>query len=216
MKKTLLAITMVFSILLALPLAAGTPDQSTLATDTQSAIDPATKARLDAMLPVFDSVIRAASNEESNWNEKYSSTNPALAWNVLYHLAVNFGEKHPLVEVKDDAMKVPYQAMQEFATACFADYDDLVAPPAEFEPVRFDKEWNAFFLQMSDIGDSYCRIDSITPASEGKYNLKVSLVGGEDDEIISTRSFVVVPNTFATMISEPLYHYSVESVSAAQ
>lgn len=167
------------------------------------------------MLPVFDSVIRVMGESEKPLINEYSMTNANLAWDVLYHLAVNHAHLHPLIEVNDEITRVPHKVMQELATACFSDYDDLVAVPETFESITINEAYNSFDLQNSDAGASFCRIISISPAENAGFAVTVGLFDDENEEMTASYSFVVVENTYASMISDPLFYYTIDSVVPA-
>lgn len=169
--------------------------------------------KLEAMLPIFDSVIRVIFSGDRDMNIKnYSSKNANLTWSILYHIAVNHGDLHPLIKVDNDAMHVPSKTMQEFASACFADYQDLVSPPRSFEAIKFNNAWNSYDLQLSDSGPSYCKVLQTNPLGEGTYSVNVGFYDDEEEPLSATFVFIVKPNPYAKNISDALFSYSVESV----
>ena len=169
--------------------------------------------KVGAMLPVFDSVMRTLHEEDKTINKSnYSSKNKKLVWSILYHLAVNFGHEHSMIKAKGNKMHVPYKVMQELATGCFADYDDLIAPPKTFQAVSFNNDWNRYELALSDAGCSYSKIMSSTPLANNTYQVEVGFFGEEEDKPFATYLFTIVPNSYAKIVSDAKFHYAVKSV----
>ncbi len=203
---TVFLVTAIVSSCFAVPAEPGFKQQNSEPAMTQD-----TRNRIEKMLPVFDSIIRSTAEQKSIPTDKFLSTNKELAWDILYHLCVNFGEQYPQIEIQEDKMKVPYKAMQEFATACFADYEDLAAVPAGVEHITYSKEWNAFMLAMSDRGATTCSIVGVEPDGD-KFKVKVNLNDDETGEVLDAREFIIVPNTFASGITDPAFFFSVAEV----
>jgi hypothetical protein len=173
----------------------------------------ASNPKVDAMLPVFDSVMRTLYPEDRSINKNnYSSKNKNLVWSILYHLAVNYGHEHPLIKVKGDKLHVPYKTMQELATGCFADYDDLIAPPRTFQAVSFNNALNSYELALSDSGLSFAKILNSTPLANNTYEVKVGFFEEEEDKPFATYQFTIVPNAYAKMVADAKFHYAIKSV----
>lgn len=196
--------------------AAGPAEPGFKKQNSEPALAQETMGRIEKMLPVFDSIIRSTPEQKSIPTEKFLSTNQELTWDILYHLCVNFGEQYPQIEIQEDKMKVPYKAMQEFATACFADYEDLAAVPAGVEHINYSKEWNAFMLAMSDRGATTCGIAGVEPEGDEKFKVKVNLTDDETGEVLDAREFIIVPNAFASGTTDPAFFFSVAEVKEAR
>lgn len=187
-----------------------TPDtsQSPQPTVTPSGQEPDDmQARIEAMLPVFDSIMLAKGERE------FDFADTELAWDTLYLMGVNFGQQHPLVEVDEETgiMKVPQKTMQEFASACFADYTDLPELPKDFSAVTYDEAQEAFILNPSDRGDGFSEILSyheLDGTTQKTYDVKVGLFGGEHD-MYNVYEFTIVDNPNVSGITDPIFYYSV-------
>jgi hypothetical protein len=182
--------------------------------DEDSADSNQTPEKLGKMLPVFDSVIRVIISGDAATNaNNFTSKNTRLLWSILYHIAINHGNLHSLIKVDNNAMHVPVKTMQEFATACFADYEDLAAPPESFEAISYNQELDSYDLQLSDSGPSYCKILQVKDLGTERYAVSVGFY--EEDGVNTAPAalyeFIVKPNSYAKFIAEPLFNYSIES-----
>lgn len=198
-----------------LPLETPVPEETVPEVDIPEAeVDEATRAKLDAMQPVFDSVIRAM-RAQPEGKQSYDSADPYFFWSVLYHLSTNFGAQHPLVEETDGQYSVPRKVMQEFATACFGEYSDLLALPAE-SGIVYDESRDAYLVGMSDIGDSYSQIVSYEMEGDDQYALQVDLLTSGEEKPLTTYHFIVTANPYIDGITDPIFYYTVWYAEAEQ
>ena len=156
-----------------------------------------------AMTPVFDALIRAMYETDS----AYAPKDETFFWTTLYLMGVNSGEELGRAELTEDTMiKVPRQAMQEFASACFEDYDDLLPLPSDEGSISYDEGQDAYLLAPSDPGDTETEILD-AEETDGLVTAHVKFSG---DEGIYT--FTLVSNPYASGISNPVFMYTVSSV----
>lgn len=167
---------------------------------------------VQAMLPVLDSVMRAMVEMDCS----YQPQDSAYFWMVLSLLAVNWGQDNLLCEIEENELKVPRQVMQEYASAAFLDYDDLLPIPAESETamVRYDEAWDAYYVGLGDVGDSYTQIASVSQLEDGSTQVEVTM-GSYDVPQMYTMQAVLAPNPYADGMADPVYLYSVSSASLA-
>lgn len=94
--------------------------------------------KVEAMVPVFDSIARYLVEEDGIYDAKDST----CFWTVLYLLANNYGATDSLVTAVDGGLRFPKKLMQEYATACFSDYEDLLELPEGFT-IEYDENYDA-------------------------------------------------------------------------
>lgn len=168
-------------------------------------------AEIGAMLPAFDSIMRAMPSEEAEYNPR----DPEFFWETLYLMAVNWGFGHPLAVMDDDAYELvlPRMSVQEMATALFADYDDLLPVPESMsESVMYDESLDAYRFPLSDAGDTFAEIEVVITGDDGPIVVLVRMKSAsEGDEILQRMRFELAPNAYAGGISEPIYLYSIVS-----
>lgn len=148
MRKILGAI---LALLLALSMGAG-------AAAEPAADDVELTQKLDAMLPIADSVLRTMGVEGEF---AFDPADAEFAWTVLYLTGVNWSFVAEDIKYTDDYVQivVPAARMREFARAL--GLDDVPAIPESLaQAAAYDAEQNAYLLEGSDAGDSYTRIDS--------------------------------------------------------
>lgn len=169
-----------------------------------AAVELPIDAKLEAMLPVLDSIIRA-SNEGGG---AYAPKDAPYFWSVLYLVAANYGQQLGITESTDDGrIAVRRQAVQEIATACFKDYSDLLELP-ENVSVEYDESLDSYVFALSDMSEEFSTIVSAENAGDA---VKVTVSFGTEAESESW-VFEIVDNSYTEGISQPVYYYSVRSV----
>lgn len=169
---------------------------------------------VEAMMPILDSIIRTLGIEGEF---AFDSEDPEIFWSVLYLMGENWGSVHPLVTVEEDfdyTTIVPRQVMQEFASAAFLAYDDLLPIPDDYaQAVQYDESLDAYRLSPSDMGDAITHLESVS-VSEGVVTVIVGYYVGEvgTDELLGKFDFTLVDNPYADAISDPIFVYTVGQV----
>ncbi len=173
-------------------------------TDNQTAETLSTQdqEKVTAMLPVLDSIILAMNDSGTTFEPR----DEEFFWSVLYYVAVNYTDKVYMAELTDDALiKVPSRSVQEIATACFADYDDLLnIPESLVTSVTYDADWDAYMFTPSDRGMSSSEITEMSKNGD-TINVTVVLDG------VDTYKFTLVDNPYVESIESPTFYYSVTS-----
>jgi len=99
------------------------------------------------MMPVFDSLMKAMLESE---NGSYAPQDAEFFWHTLYLIAVNWNHENRGVRHDGDYLIVFYRAMQEFATAAFYDYDDLLPVPDSLNHIIIKDGgccvWRVYFI----------------------------------------------------------------------
>lgn len=198
------------------PQAPGAAEQPPQPAAEQSAPQPAAsdisdetlKARIDAMLPAMDSIVRAMG--VTGDAREYRPRDPECFWPVLYLMAMNWESEHPLTSVDGDRLIVPRKLMQELASAAFFDYDDLLAdvPSGFSEAAVYDEALDAYRLALSDAGDSYTEIESFEKHADGSLGVTVGMYAGREEYLGGIR-FTLRDNPYVSGITQPTYYYSV-------
>lgn len=164
------------------------------------------------MLPIMDSLMMCMGDNDYS----YDSTNPEFYWSALYYVTNLCGRERDgngvSVDGVEGIMKVYYRVVQEFATATFADYTDLIDIPEGVENIKVNPEDNEeYVLSMGDRGSSASRIVSWETESDGSQTVVAQLYDVADDAVIVECKFVLVDNVYADSVSSPTFLYSVKS-----
>lgn len=164
------------------------------------------------MLPVMDALVMCM--EENSYS--YDSTNPEFYWSALFYVTNQCGLEREGNGVTSDGvegiMKVYYRVVQEFATATFADYTDLMDIPDGVEYVKLNPDDNEeYWFNMGDRGNIASKIVSWETESDGSQTVVTQIYDSVDDEVIAEYKFVLVDNTYADGVSSPTFIYSVKS-----
>lgn len=166
---------------------------------------------IEAMLPAFDSIMRAMPSEEV----EYDPRDPEFFWETLYLMAVNWGFDHPFADMDDEMYELILRrvSVQEMATALFADYDDLLPVPKTMSDLAvYDELLDAYRFPLSDAGDSYAEIGSVVFSADDRVVVIVQMKGyDEPDEVLMEMRFEIAPNVYAGGTSELAYLYSIVS-----
>lgn len=199
------------------PDSAEVPDSTEASDSTEepdsSSIELTLTQKMEKMLPVFDGLVRALDSDDPEYNGK----KPEFFWSVLMIMVNNFGYQNQLIEIVDDGYKVPEQVLQEYASAAFLQYDDLLKIPADYAGiVEYRPEWDGYFIGGSDGGMTYVELQSAKENGDGTYTAKVDYkieAEGEDGgETLSSFIFTLEDNPYVSGITNPDFFYSVKSV----
>lgn len=175
---------------------------------SKNVTDSAVRSRLEAMLPVFDSLLLAYSEEDT----LYAPKDPEYFWRAVYLMMANYGEMHTLASVEDGILSLPRMAAQEYASALFYDYSDL--PVQELDSldmpqITYDADWDAVKIALSDRGEEVTKIVAMRDMGDGAYLVTAQLQNPETGEALYTGVFDLQPNPYADAVAEPVYYFSV-------
>lgn len=154
-------------------------------------------------------------NTESNL--EYAPKDPTYFWTALQHVALSCGDLRPDCVTQDETtgdMSVYDRTCQEFATAIFYDYSDLLELPKNFDRVTKDEANEAFIFTYGEMGVLTTEIASWTENADGTQTVEVQLVDPTDEpkSVEAIYQFTLIDNPFADAISEPLFYYSVKDM----
>lgn len=169
-------------------------------------------ALIAPMMPALDSLVRAINAEYAG---AYMPRDPDFFWVTIYLMAANYGYVHPFYqESGEGGAQLPRQAIQEFATAAFLDYDDLLPIPESMnETIWYDEAYDAYAFALSDPGMLYTEIGAFEFLEGGVAYVTINLCDGEEPGIpIETYLAILEPNPYADAIADPIFWYSVSDV----
>ena len=163
------------------------------------------------MLMPMDALMMTAVEQ----GQDYDPSSPEFFWGALYReLGLYAGASSLITTEESGEIKVPRQTAQEFATGLFAAYSDLPALPESLSSmIRYDEGWDAYFLSPGDRGLSAAELLTASPTEDGGYDMTARLYDVTDSSDICVYRFHLVPNAYADGITDPLFLYSVESMS---
>lgn len=163
------------------------------------------------MLMPMDALMMTAVEQ----GQDYDPFSPEFFWGALYRELGLYADASSLITTEESGeIKVPRQTAQEFATGLFADYSDLPALPESLSSmIRYDEGWDAYFLSPGDRGLSAAELLTASLTEDGGYDMTARLYDVTDSSDICVYRFHLVPNAYADGITEPLFLYSVESMS---
>ena len=163
------------------------------------------------MLMPMDALMMTAVEQ----GQDYDPSSPEFFWGALYRELGLYADASSLITTEESGeIKVPRQTAQEFATGLFADYSDLPALPESLSSmIRYDEGWDAYFLSPGDRGLSAAELLTASLTEDGGYDMTARLYDVTDSSDICVYRFHLVPNAYADGITEPLFLYSVESMS---
>ena len=163
------------------------------------------------MLMPMDALMMTAVEQ----GQDYDPSSPEFFWGALYRELGLYADASSLITTEESGeIKVPRQTAKEFATGLFADYSDLPALPESLSSmIRYDEGWDAYFLSPGDRGLSAAELLTASLTEDGWYDMTARLYDVTDSSDICVYRFHLVPNAYADGITEPLFLYSVESMS---
>ena len=163
------------------------------------------------MLMPMDALMMTAVEQ----GQDYDPSSPEFFWGALYReLGLYAGASSLITTEESGEIKVPRQTAQEFVTGLFAANSDLPALPESLSSmIRYDEGWDAYFLSPGDRGLSAAELLTASPTEDGGYDMTARLYDVTDSSDICVYRFHLVPNAYADGITEPLFLYSVESMS---
>ena len=163
------------------------------------------------MLMPMDALMMTAVEQ----GQDYDPSSPEFFWGALYRELGLYADASSLITTEESGeIKVPRQTAQEFATGLFADYSDLPALPESLSSmIRYDEGWDAYFLSPGDRGLSAAELLTASLTEDGGYDMTARLYDVTDSSDICVYRFHLVSNAYADGITDPLFLYSVESMS---
>ncbi len=201
---------------------------SNQATTSKPVVDPATEPELetetgdldtetaDNMIPLFDSIIIAASEYGM---ESYDPSSPDFIWTALSLAIVNYAEEGTNgVYYTEDYMHkiVPASVVLEYASGMFSGMSTLPAVPDSLsQSVVYLKEKDSYQFVSSDRGASFTTVTGITPENGGTYLINTSLRTHSDEGtyvVHSDQTFRVAVNTYSGSSSKSLFPYTIREI----
>ncbi|MEA4971716.1 MAG: hypothetical protein VB119_00910 [Candidatus Metalachnospira sp.] len=147
-------------------------------------------------------------------NYSYNPKDPEFFWTAIYDFTGVYGAKHSLSKVTDTALIMPRQAVQEYAIALFSDYDDLLELPDSLsDRIKYDAATDTYSFGLGDRGASKSEITGFTDNGDGSFTMDVALTALDENKLIRSGEFTIVPNEYADSISDPLYNFSISNVN---
>lgn len=177
-------------------------------------LDEATTELINGMQPVFDSIIRALMPlpEEARYLD---SSDDTLFWTVMYYFCANYGTLHPDAFETDNQCVIPGHAMQEYADACFAEYDGIPDIPPQTFDIVYDRDQDMYYVGLSDAGDTYTAKISYAVNTYGEIEAVMGFFtpsADETDDLLAVFRFTLVDNGMAEG-EEPIFPYRVQSAN---
>ena len=198
MKKSLILLLM--AMILVLPGCAQDEAEATV-------ID--TPEDMETMIAPMDAIMMYAAER----GLQYDAEDPAVFWRLMYYYIGNHGSEHSLAKEDNGILQLDRRAVQEFAAAMFADYDDLMDIPEELsDSVSYDEGMDAYDFSPGDRGLSQSEITGCVKNEDGSYAVTARLYDITDDTTIYAARFKLVENQYVSGIENPLFLYSIESV----
>ena len=155
------------------------------------------KENFVAMLPVLDSILRCCVENDMT----YDPANPDFFWSALYYYCVNWAADDPECEVANGELRVPVERMKAYAAAFFDGFEAFPALQAGCV-IRYDADWQSYFMPLSDASDSELRVTSAYDQPNGSVSVRAELVGG-DGRVVAALNAFLTP-TDATDLNNPL------------
>lgn len=144
------------------------------------------KENFDTMLPVLDSILRCCVENDM----VYDPANPDFFWSALYYYCVNWAADDPECEVTNGELRVPVEKMKAYAAAFFDGFEAFPAPRADCV-IRYDADWQSYFMPLSDASDSELRVTSAYDQPNGSVSVRAELVGEGGKAIAALNAFLV-------------------------
>ncbi len=164
---------------------------------------------LASMVEPADAILMALAES----TEAYAPKDPDFFWHALSLFLGMYSENHLLVEVTDSSLRVPRKVAQEFATALYYDYDDLLEiPESRSDFVTYSDAEDAFYLGRGDRGLSETVITRWAKEDDGTYYLEAELHSCMDETVIQKAVFLVKENEYTDGMTNPTYFYSIADV----
>lgn len=177
--------------------------------DSQNAGEVLDLSEFSAMEKAIDSLMLCSIENDLS----YDSRDSFFFWSSLYYGIVNYVDEISLAEEVEEGIRVPRMAVQEFATGLFADYDDLPEIPEELSIICYDEAWDAYLFLPSDRGLIETRLLNASANEDGSIRLAAALYDSENDTLICSYTFTLVMNPYADGIEDPLFPYSISSMT---
>lgn len=155
----------------------------------------------DSMLPVMDSILRCCVENDM----AYDATDAEFFWSALYYYCVNWAAEDSECAIVNGELRVPVSKMKAYAAAFFDGFESFPSPPADCV-IRYDANWQSYFMPLSDASENKLRVVSAYDQPNGSVSVRAELVNGGGSAVAELNAFLVL-NGPANL--NPQFPYSV-------
>ena len=166
-----------------------TPPQLSSVPTASMDID-AVDAKMEAMLPVLDSVAQAIGTCGTN---SYEPSDSNFFWSVLCFMGTSWADTHSLITQENGLIVAPSQAMQDFAFAAFSDKNLLPIPDGFEERLTYDPDRDVYLLTPAEPTELSTQFDGVSIWENGSVFADVSLYA-KPDMLLGMVEFVLSAN----------------------
>lgn len=198
------------------------PDAAEQAASPAAELSADERAALEAMYPVLDTVVRMTGvGPDAVWP---GGERTEELWTALYLLGVNWCYGDPRISSDGAHITVPRQVMNEWAGALSEDFDHLPDLSPDITFLQYDTAAQTYRMELSDMGTSETRIDSMALNGDGTYAVKMGLYD-EMGARMGGMDFVLIDNPFLAgaagdpeigPVENPVFLYTVRMAAAAE
>lgn len=160
---------------------------------------------LEEMTPVLAS-LTCFLNEH---NVLYNPKDPQFFWEALAYILNNYGMTHPFIEIyTDGSIAAKKEAVQEYASALFADHSKLPDIPSTLADfVSYNKSYDSYLFTSSDSFDDQVIILDSTKNEDDTITVLTTLEGSN-----CVYHFTLAANSYQNSTSDSSFLYSVVDV----
>lgn len=165
--------------------------------------------RLEAMLPVFDTLLLTYGELDGM---AYSPADSEYYCTAMYLMLANYGPYHALSEIEGDYASISRMVIYEYESALFYDCDGALEAELGSEKtpgIAAGKSHDLIKVYLSDAGEVDTRIVNMEPLSGNNYRVTAQLWNPSTGEILYTGRFDLKPNLNVDAVVDPVYYYSV-------
>ncbi len=210
MKKTVLAAS---AVAVALLCGCGNTTQTTPppTTDTDNTQEQPVANEMANMSQPIDALLQTMLVEKT----VYSPEDNDFFWDALTLFAAGYGGEHQLATETDNAIEMPSQAVQEFASVLFSDYDDLLPLPENYENAAYDEAYDQYVFSKIELVDTTVDL-TLLSAENGVYEVEATMKNNLLDKKVGTWLVTMIDNPYADGITNPTYLYSIASIEPTE
>lgn len=194
-------------------------EETTSPVEENVVIDPSIAAeelgkKEENMLAIMDSLNMCMAEQ----GYQYDVNNAQFFWTALAYTIGNYpnlrdNESNGTLTYNPEGYyRVYYKLVQEYASGIFADYSNLPELP-EIGMVGKDADPEYYHFYVGDRGTTYGVLDSWKNNGDGTYTAVTKLVSSFDHSEIAAYEYVLVKNSYADGISNPMFVYAIKSVT---
>lgn len=152
---------------------------------------PAESGPMDGMIPPINALVLSMLEHDLIYDEN----SDVFLWNSVYYMISLYGQMDSRAELTDDALILPTETLEDYASALFTNYCGLPQLPEQLmDRVSYDAQSDSYRLARGDAGLSETRLSVAHHLPDGSIQVEGELVALATEETLCSFSAILTAN----------------------